>query len=82
NLDHVQVPVLYNGTAQLINGYGATNCDETPGSLPNACSWATPNNTIVRDNVDGKDKIYMTYGYFTTGSGPREFYEVLEKIVD
>jgi hypothetical protein len=39
-------------------------------------------NYVVRDDVEGKDLIYMTYGYFTDGSGTREFYEVLEKIVD
>lgn len=39
-------------------------------------------NFVVRDNVDGKDKLYMSFGYYTTGSGPREFYQVMEKIVE
>ena len=34
-----------------------------------------------QDDVLGKDRIYMSYGYLAA-SGPREFYEVLEKVVD
>lgn len=80
--DVVRTPVTYNGTAQLLNGFRVINCEETPGEITNACGWAGPQNTVVRDNVNGKDKIYRTYGYFTTGSGAREIYEVLEKIVE
>lgn len=80
--DVVRTPVMYNGAAQLLNGFGVINCEETPGDIPNACGWAGPQNTVVRDDVTGKDLIYRTYGYYTTGSGPREIYEVLEKIVD
>lgn len=80
--DVVRTPVNYNGAAQLLNGFGVINCQETPGDIVNACGWAGLQNTVVRDNVLGKDRIYRTYGYFTTGSGPREIYEVLEKVVD
>lgn len=41
-------------------------------------------NIAVRDNVNGKDQLFMTFGYYTTSGaiGSREFYQVLEKIVD
>jgi hypothetical protein len=80
--DVVRTPVIYDGAAQLLNGFGVINCEETPTDITNACGWAGPQNTVVRDDVTGKDLIYRTYGYYTTGSGPREIYEVLEKIVD
>ena len=38
-------------------------------------------NKAVRDDVLGKDRLYMSYGYIAA-TGPREFYEVLEKVVD
>jgi len=77
--DNVLVPTTYNGNTQLLNGAPATNCTENPGDLTNACPYGTISNTVVRDNVNGKDRIYMTYGYLA-GSGPREFYEILEKV--
>ncbi len=80
--DNVLVPTTYDGAVQLLNGQPATNCTETPGDITNACGFAGIQNKAVRDDVLGKDKIYMSYGYLTAGSGPREFYEVLEKVVD
>ncbi len=78
----VRTPLTYDGEAQLLNGFGVINCEDTPGDIPNACGFNGPQNTIVKDDVNGKDRIYRTYGYYTTGSGPREIYEVLEKIVE
>jgi len=80
--DVVRTPIIYNGTAQLLNGFGVINCEDTPLDIAIACGVAGLQNTVVRDDVDGKDRIYRTYGYYTTGSGPREIYEVLEKVVD
>jgi hypothetical protein len=82
--DVVRTPVMYNGVAQVLQTFGAINCEETPALITNACGFAGPQNTVVRDNVTGKDRIYRTYGYNTTSGavGPREIYEVLEKIVD
>ena len=37
-------------------------------------------NVLIPDEVTGKHIIKLTYGYFTNGSGPRAFYEVLEKV--
>lgn len=84
----VKTPVNYNGVLQtLLGGSPLTNCDETPMDMINACSYSGPQNIIVKDDVNCKDKIYRTYGYLTsTGTpttvGPREFYEVLERIID
>lgn len=82
--DVVRTPVIYDGTAQLLNGFGVINCDESAASIPIACNVAGLQNTVVRDNVDGKDRIYRTYGYYTSSGavGPREIYEVLEKVVE
>lgn len=80
--DVVLVPVSYNGSVQLLNGQPTINCTSNPADMANACNVAGLQNTVVRDDVNGKDKIYMTYGYLTAGSGPREFYEVLEKVVE
>jgi hypothetical protein len=49
--------------------------------MTNACGFAGIQNKAVRDDVDGKDRIYMSYGYLAA-SGSREFYEVLEKVVE
>lgn len=83
-LDVVRTPTTYDGAVQLINGFPLINCDETPALMTNACGFAGPQNTIVRDDIAGKDIIYRSYGYNTTSGavGPREFYEVLEKVVD
>ncbi len=69
-----------NGDAQTGNGEPLTTCDRNPGDLTNVpCDGS---NIVVRDDVNGKDRLIMTFGYFTAGSGPREFYQVLEKIVE
>ncbi len=79
--DVVRTPVMYNGVAQVLQTFPAINCEETPALMTNACSYAGPQNTVVRDNVTGKDRIYRSYGYFNP-TGSREIYEVLEKIVE
>lgn len=81
-LDVVKTPILYKGTAQLLNAFGVINCFETPANMSNACNYVGPQNTVFRDNVDGKDIIYRTYGYINPATGSREIYEVLEKIVE
>ncbi len=37
-------------------------------------------NTIVRDDVDGKDILKMTFGYINPANGLRSFYQELQKI--
>jgi len=70
-----------DGDAQTGNGQPMTTCAANPGDLTNVpCGSET--NIVVRDDIDGKDQLIMTFGYYTDGSGPREFYQVLEKIVE
>jgi hypothetical protein len=57
------------------------SCVTNPDLFTNVPCGST-SNYVVRDDVNGRDLIYMTYGYLTPNSGPREFYEVLEKIVE
>lgn len=82
----VNTPEKYNGVAQILNLWKLTNCDTaSPYNMPNACgAFPGLQNIVVKDDVNGKDKIYRTYGYYTeTGAaGSREIYEVLEKVVD
>ena len=79
--DNVKTPTMYNGNIQLLNALPLINCDENPSLMTNACGFSGPQNIVVRDNVTGKDRIYRTYGYNAT-AGSREFYEVLELIVN
>lgn len=70
-----------SGDAQLGNGQPFISCATSPNDMTNVpCGDAT--DRVELDEVNGADKLYMSYGYFTSGSGPREFYHVLEKIVD
>ena len=70
-----------DGDAQTGNGEPMTTCALNPGDLTNVPCGADTN-IVIRDDVSGKDRLVMTFGYFTGGSGPREFYQVLEKIVE
>ncbi len=79
--DNVLVPTLYNEEAQLLNDLPVINCFETPANITNACNFSGIQNKAIRDDINGKDRIYMSYGY-QAASGPREFYEVLEKVVE
>ena len=52
--------------------------------MTKACGYAGPQNTVTKDDVTNKDRIYRSYGYNTGAGavGPREFYEALERIVE
>lgn len=70
-----------SGDAQQGNGQPFITCSANAGDLTNVpCGAGT--NIVIRDDENGRDQLVMTYGYFTAGSGPREFYQVLEKIVE
>lgn len=72
-----------DGSPQLGNGQPFITCTTNPSDFSAVgIDCSSTSNRGVRDNVDGKDKLYMSYGYFTTGSGPRVFYHELEKIVN
>ena len=48
--------------------------------LSNVCG-GSDKNKVIRSS-DGKDVLVMSFGYFTAGSGSREFYQKLEKIIE
>ena len=68
------------GVSQSGNGQPFISCQTHPGELNNVqCSSS---NYVVRDDVAGKDKLYMSFGYLNAPGESREFYQVMEKIVD
>jgi hypothetical protein len=75
-------PQTYKGAVQLLNGQPLINCTSNPVDMVKSCGYAGPQNTVTKDDVNNKDRIYRTYGYYTAGSGPREFYEALERVVN
>ena len=85
--DPNDIRFIVNGTAvsysplQLTgNGQPFITCGSSPSNFNPEVNCGT-SNKVVLDLVTGKDKIYMTFGYLSP-SGPRVFYQVLEKIVD
>lgn len=69
-----------SGDAQQGNGQPLITCVSDPSNMTNVpCGSNT--NIVIRDDVNGADQLVMSFGYLTAGSGPREFYQVLEKIV-
>lgn len=72
----ITVPILTS--SGLFSGTRAMNCTDDGALFTNVpCAGS---NVLIPDDIGGKHVIKLTYGYFTDGSGPREFYEVLEKI--
>lgn len=57
-------------------------CASSPDNM--TFSNCGSSNYVIKDDVEGKDILYISYGYLTGSGdvGPREFYEVLEKIVN
>ena len=80
--DYISYPAeTPDGDAQTGNGEPFISCQTHPQELTNVpCGSGT--NIVVRDDVSGKDTLYMTFGYLTgnTPGNSREFYQVLEKI--
>ncbi|MCB0516560.1 MAG: hypothetical protein R2798_08625 [Chitinophagales bacterium] len=77
--NEITVPIIVNG---LFSGNRALGCDTEPEMFANVpCAGSDmlvkdPNNPNA---ANGAHEITITYGYFTDGSGPREFYEKLRK---
>lgn len=70
-----------DGAAQILNDQPLITCESNPNEMTNVpCGPET--NIVIRDDVNGEDQLIMSVGYLTAGSGPREFYQVLEKIVE
>jgi hypothetical protein len=74
----ITYPEEWDGVAQEGNGNPLITCESNPADMVGVNCGSS--NYVVNDDVDGKDLLYMTFGYFTAGSGPRTFYQVLEKI--
>ena len=68
-----------SGDPNVGNTQPMINCQLNPGDMTNVpCGAGSNIMTVDGDNVT----LNMSYGYFTPGSGPREFWQVMEKIVD
>lgn len=66
---------------QVFNNQPMITCESNATDfVPQAHCGDT--NFVINDDVTGKDRLVMTSGYFTPGSGPRVFYQVLEKVVN
>ncbi|OFX71838.1 MAG: hypothetical protein A2W96_06305 [Bacteroidetes bacterium GWD2_40_43] len=77
----ITYPATWDGVDQIINDQPLITCESNPTDMTNVCGL--PNaNTVINDDVNGKDRLIMSFGYYTAGSGPREFYQVMEKIVE
>lgn len=72
--------VSYSPLQTTGNDQPFITCQSSPSNF-NPEVFCGASNKVVLDNVTGKDKIYMTFGYLSP-SGPRVFYQVLEKIVN
>lgn len=78
--DVIDIPLTYGGTPQLGNGQPFISCTSNPVDM--AQVFCGSSNVVIRDNVNGKDRLKMSFGYYTPGSGPRTFYQEMEKIVE
>jgi len=72
----LQLPIITS--SGIFSGHRALDCSVEPATF--TAVSCTGSNILIPDDVNGKHVIKLTYGYFTNGSGSREFQEVLEKI--
>ncbi|NLO01871.1 MAG: hypothetical protein GX126_06065 [Bacteroidales bacterium] len=76
----ITYPLEWKGVAQIINDSPLITCADNLGDMQN--SNCATSNYVIKDDVTGKDRLIMSFGYYTAGSGSREFYQVMEKIVE
>jgi len=76
----ISYPLKWAGADQVLNDQPIITCTDNAGDMTNV--HCGESNRVVKDDVGGKDRLIMSIGYYTPGSGPREFYQVLEKIVE
>lgn len=69
-----------SGEDQTGNDQPFITCQSSPADMVDV--HCATSNIVVDDDETGKDRLIMSFGYNTPGSGPRTFYQVLEKIVD
>lgn len=73
------LPTNPSGEPVILNDQPITTCELNENELSNVPCQTS--NYVEIDNLTGKDKLFITVGYLAS-TGPREFYEVLEKIID
>jgi hypothetical protein len=76
----VTYPAEWGGAAQTINGQPLITCALNPTDLTNVSCGSS--NIVINDDVNGEDQLLLVHGYFTAGSGAREFDFVLVKVVE
>lgn len=69
-----------SGDAQTGNSQPFITCQSNPVDMSKV--HCGESNIVINDDATGKDRLIMSFGYYTPGSGPRTFYQVLEKIVE
>ncbi|MEL6636781.1 MAG: hypothetical protein AAFW73_09945 [Bacteroidota bacterium] len=77
--DDNTITVIDDPSQLFFSGNDMLTCQEDGPTFANVpCAGSN----VLEPSSDGKHIIKLTYGYFTNNSGPREFYEVLQKIVE
>jgi len=75
----ITYPAEWDGVPQTLNGEPITTVELNPDDLSNVIPLAGVNmNKAIINEQEGKTSLNMVFGYYTDGSGPREFYFVLE----
>jgi len=79
----ITYPLEWQGVAQKLNGNPLITCTDNATDFVDAVNCGT-SNIVVKDDVNGKDRLYMTLGYYTSSGdvGPRVFYQVFEKVTE
>jgi hypothetical protein len=79
----ITYPAKWKGVDQKINAQLLITCQSDFANMSTVqCSSS---NYIVKDDVNGKDRLIMSFGYLSSGTaadGPRTFYQIMEKIVE
>lgn len=76
----ITYPASWGGADQVINDQPLITCELNPTDLTNVNCGGS--NMVVNDDISGADELHLVHGYFTAGSGPREFEFILIKKVD
>jgi len=76
----ISYPPEWAGAAQILNDMPLITCADNLTDMTGV--HCESSNYVINDDATGKDRLIMSFGYYTTGSGPRVFYQVLEKIVE
>lgn len=79
----ITYPLVWKGVPQKINSQLVISCQSDLANMSNVNCGTS--NHIVKDDINGKDRLIMSFGYLSSGTaadGPRTFYQVMEKIVE